>query len=45
MRMTLIALAALLGLTACETAGGFGQDVENTGEFIEGSAQEVQNDL
>jgi predicted small secreted protein len=43
--MTLIALAALLGLTACETVGGFGQDVENTGEFVQGTAQEVQEDL
>ena len=45
MRLYLTAFVALLGLAACETVGGFGQDVENTGEFVQGSAQEVQNDL
>lgn len=40
-RLTL-SLFALLLLTACETAEGFGQDVENTGEFIEEEAAEAQ---
>ena len=40
-RLTLT-LIALLALAGCETAQGFGQDVENTGEFIEEEAGEVQ---
>ena len=33
--------ALLIALAGCETAQGFGQDVENTGEFISEEAQEV----
>ncbi len=35
--LTLAALS-LTTLVACETAEGFGQDVENTGEAIQGAA-------
>ena len=41
MRRTLTILIAALSLTAlaaCQTASGFGQDVENTGEAIQGAA-------
>ena len=38
---TLFGLAiAATGLSACNTAEGFGQDVENTGEFIEEEASD-----
>ena len=39
------ALAALLALAACETAQGFGQDVETTGEAISDTAVDVEQDL
>lgn len=32
-------LLALVGLSACETAEGFGEDVENLGENIQEGAQ------
>jgi predicted small secreted protein len=37
----LIALAAFLcaSLTACGTIHGFGRDVENTGEYIQGGSR------
>jgi entericidin B len=38
----LIVLLALLGVTACETIEGAGQDLENTGEAISEEAREVQ---
>ena len=42
----LILLPALLfALAGCETFGGFGQDVEDTGEFIQEGAQEVEEDI
>lgn len=44
MRPTLT-LAALLALAACETVGGFGQDVETTGQAISETAEEVEQDL
>lgn len=39
-RIVTLALAALslTALVACQTAAGFGQDVENTGEVIQGAA-------
>lgn len=40
-----ILFAALLGLAACETVGGFGRDVGTAGEAIEDTAEDVQNDL
>jgi predicted small secreted protein len=38
----LIVLLALLGVAACETIEGAGQDIENTGEAITEEAQEAQ---
>jgi predicted small secreted protein len=38
----LIALLALLGLAACETIEGAGQDIENAGEAIADESQEAQ---
>jgi predicted small secreted protein len=35
--------AALLGLAACETAGGLGQDVENAGEGIQQGAENIED--
>ncbi|MBO6602513.1 MULTISPECIES: entericidin A/B family lipoprotein [Paracoccaceae] len=45
--MTRIALAfaALLGLAACETVDGFGQDVQAAGQGISEVAGEVQEDI
>lgn len=40
-----IALLALLGLVACETVQGAGQDLENAGEVIQDEAQETQNEM
>lgn len=34
-----LVLASALALAACNTAEGFGQDVENTGEAIEEEAK------
>ncbi|MDC0737865.1 entericidin A/B family lipoprotein [Cognatishimia sp. SS12] len=33
-----VIMFALMGVTACETIEGFGQDVENTGEAIQAGA-------
>ena len=41
--MPFVALLALMGLAACNTTAGFGQDVEETGEFITDGAQDVAN--
>lgn len=38
----LFVLLALLGLTACETIEGAGQDIENAGEAISQEANEAQ---
>ncbi|MGB5558770.1 MAG: entericidin A/B family lipoprotein [Paracoccaceae bacterium] len=40
-RITL-ALVALLGLVACETVKGAGQDIENAGEAIQSESAEAQ---
>jgi predicted small secreted protein len=40
-----LTLLALLALAACETAGGFGEDVEETGELIQEGAEEVEEGL
>ena len=48
MRPIIIRLAALVGLIAvagCNTVGGFGQDVEQGGEAISDTAQEVERDI
>ncbi|HEY9039759.1 MAG TPA: entericidin A/B family lipoprotein [Roseovarius sp.] len=34
-----LAIIAVLGLAACETAEGFGRDVQNAGEAIEAEAE------
>jgi predicted small secreted protein len=44
-RTILMPLAAILALAGCETVGGFGQDVENTGEFISEESNEVQSGM
>jgi entericidin B len=36
---SLLILAAVLGLTACNTIKGIGQDVQKTGQVIEGAAK------
>jgi len=40
-----ILLAALVGLAACETVGGMGRDVESAGEALQGTAQDVQDEI
>ncbi|OSP55757.1 entericidin [Pseudoruegeria sp. SK021] len=35
----------LLTLTACETVGGFGEDVQNAGDSITDTSNEVQSDM
>lgn len=37
-----LSLLALLGLIACETVEGAGQDIENVGEAIQAESNEVQ---
>lgn len=39
MLRTMLLITALFGLAACETAEGFGRDVENLGEEIEEEAE------
>lgn len=34
-----------LALTACNTAEGFGKDVEKTGEAVQGGAKDAKRDL
>lgn len=41
----LLALIALLTVTACETIKGAGQDIENAGEAITEEAQEAQAEM
>ena len=36
---SLLLLVAVLGLTACNTIKGIGQDVQKTGQVIEGAAK------
>jgi len=38
--LALISLLGALAVAGCNTAEGFGQDVENTGEAIEEEAEE-----
>ena len=42
---TLIAVLGTLGLAACETVGGAGQDIQSAGQAVQAGAQDVQNDL
>lgn len=41
----LIALLALMALTACETMKGMGQDVAATGQAVTQSADQVQDGM
>ncbi|WP_290559659.1 entericidin A/B family lipoprotein [Aestuariivita sp.] len=36
---------SVLGLAACETVEGFGQDVQSGGQAISDAANEIQDDL
>ncbi|MCE8008599.1 MAG: entericidin A/B family lipoprotein [Aestuariivita sp.] len=38
-------LMSVLGLAACETVEGFGQDVQSGGQAISDAANEIQDDL
>lgn len=38
-----IALAALMGLGACNTAAGLGQDIEQGGAAVEDAARDAQS--
>lgn len=38
-------ITAALGLAACETVGGFGQDVERAGDEITETSNEVESEL
>lgn len=46
-KMTTALLMALftLGLAACNTTAGFGEDVEATGENIQDAAEDVKDDM
>lgn len=41
MQRYLILFAALLALSACETVGGMGRDIESAGDTIEDTAEDV----
>lgn len=43
--LTLVGVALLAGLSACNTVSGVGQDVSNVGRDIEGGAQGVERAL
>ncbi|MHC0054560.1 entericidin A/B family lipoprotein [Actibacterium sp. D379-3] len=45
MTRMILALTALMALTACETVEGAGQDIENAGEAISSGAQETQAEM
>jgi predicted small secreted protein len=45
MLIGLLALLSLSSLTACNTARGFGQDVQALGRAMSGTAQEVEADI
>ena len=44
-RKLLLPFLAIAALAGCETVGGFGQDVEETGEFITEESNEVQGQM
>ncbi|MDZ4095596.1 MAG: entericidin EcnAB [Paracoccaceae bacterium] len=44
-RTSLLALIALLALTACETVQGAGRDISTVGSVITEGSQEVQQGL
>lgn len=41
----IVALAPMLALGACNTTRGFGEDVEATGEAVQGTARETEEEL
>jgi len=41
--LTIVGVAVLAGLSACNTIGGVGQDVSAVGRDIEGGAQGVES--
>ncbi|WP_084812503.1 entericidin A/B family lipoprotein [Jannaschia sp. CCS1] len=45
MTRMLILLTAVLGLSACETIGGVGEDVSTAGQAITATAQDVEDEL
>lgn len=45
LRHTIIGLALLIGLTACNTMQGAGRDVQGAGQAIEGAAKDVQKKM
>ncbi|WP_157598619.1 entericidin A/B family lipoprotein [Tateyamaria omphalii] len=45
MKLQILALFSVLALAACETAEGFGQDVQAGGEAISDASNEVQQEL
>ncbi|ETX14065.1 hypothetical protein OCH239_05340 [Roseivivax halodurans JCM 10272] len=45
MTLRLLALFGLLGLAACETIGGAGQDISSAGNAISNQAQETEREL
>jgi predicted small secreted protein len=45
LRTLAVAGLAALGLAACETVGGLGQDIEAGGEAITGASNEAERDL
>ena len=45
MLIGLLALLSLPSLTACNTARGFGQDVQALGRAMSGTAEEVEDDI
>jgi entericidin B len=40
-----ILFATLLALSACETMGGFGRDVEKAGDAIQDTAQDTEAEM
>lgn len=40
-----LVMLGLLGLAACNTTAGFGEDVEATGEAIERTADDVKDEM
>jgi predicted small secreted protein len=43
MQRYLVLFAVLLGLSACETVGGMGRDLESAGDAIEDTAAETES--
>ena len=43
--IALLALLAVPALSACNTARGFGEDVEALGRAVSGTAEDVEEDI